>query len=258
MTSRTSPPTERVLAVLGVLAAHPTKAFGLSELARRADVSKPTCLGIVASLAEHGYLLRDADAAYRLGPAFVPVGRAARRSLRAAPVGGAGLAALSRRFGVPASVSMVVGGRVTVLDVAGVAPGMRPGDGFAASDGALMYRVWDPEFAGADPLIAQVRADGYLVELRTAAGAQLQRALSAGGEMGAGLLAGVVAALAARVLPADAGEGPFGVTVLSAPVFDGAGRQVMVASLHLDGDFTRSELRERAEGLVRMCRRIGP
>lgn len=257
MTSRTSPPTERVLAVLGVLAAQPTRSFGLSELARRADVSKPTCLGIVTVLAEQGFLLRDADAAYRLGPAFVPVGRAARRSLRAAPVGGAGLAALSRRFVVPASVSMEVGGRVTVLDVAGVAPGMRPGDGFAAADGALMYRLWDREFASTDPLIAQVRADGYLVELRTAAGAQLRRALSAGDAVGPGLLAEVVAALSARVLPADAGEGPFSVSVLSAPVFDGAGRQVMVASLHLDGEFARSELRQRGEELVRVCRRIG-
>ena len=256
-TTRTSPPTERALAVLGVLTAHPTRTFGLSELARRADVSKPTCLGIVTTLTERGYLLRDADAGYRLGPALVPVGRAARRSLRSAPVGGAALAALSRRFGVPASVSAVLAGRVTVLDVVGVAPGMRPGDSFPAAAGSLMYRLWDPEFVSADPLVAQCRADGYVVELRTDAGERLHRALAAGDGIAPGVLGEVVEALAARALRPGTDHGPHAVSVLSAPVFDGAGRQAMVASLHLDGEFTRGELRERGEDLARACRRIG-
>ncbi|BBZ64585.1 hypothetical protein MINS_00140 [Mycolicibacterium insubricum] len=34
-TRRSSPPTERVVAVLEFLAAHPNDRFGLSELARR-------------------------------------------------------------------------------------------------------------------------------------------------------------------------------------------------------------------------------
>ena len=53
---RTSPPTERVVAILDFLAQHPHDRFGLSELARRLDLSKPTCLGIVTTLTEAGYL----------------------------------------------------------------------------------------------------------------------------------------------------------------------------------------------------------
>ena len=63
---RTSPPTQRVVAVLDFLAQHPHDRFGLSELARRLDLSKPTCLGIVSTLTEFGYLVRDAqDKTYR-------------------------------------------------------------------------------------------------------------------------------------------------------------------------------------------------
>ena len=72
-TGRASPPTDRVVAVLDFLAAHPADRFGLSDLARRVGLSKPTCLGIVTSLAEAGYLVRDpADKSYRL--AFTGVG----------------------------------------------------------------------------------------------------------------------------------------------------------------------------------------
>ena len=56
---RTSPPTERVVAVLDFLAQHPHDRFGLSELARQLGLSKPTCLGVVSTLTDSGYLVRD-------------------------------------------------------------------------------------------------------------------------------------------------------------------------------------------------------
>ncbi|BDH59109.1 hypothetical protein MTP03_40480 [Tsukamurella sp. PLM1] len=121
--SRTSPPTERVVAVLEFLSRHERERFGISELARRVGLSKPTCLGIAATLVESGYLIRDdRDKTYRLGPALIPLGRAARTSLRADPAGGDILAGLWEAFGHPVSLSGVVGDRVTVLDVA-VDPG---------------------------------------------------------------------------------------------------------------------------------------
>ena len=45
--------------VLDFLAGRPEERFGVSELARRLELSKPTCLGIVTSLAGAGYLVRD-------------------------------------------------------------------------------------------------------------------------------------------------------------------------------------------------------
>ena len=59
MSGRASPPTQRVVDVLDFLARHPHDRFGVSDLARRVGQSKPTCLGIVTTLAESGYLVRD-------------------------------------------------------------------------------------------------------------------------------------------------------------------------------------------------------
>ena len=51
---RGSPPTERVVRILDFLADRADQRFGLSELARRLDLSKPTCLGIVTVLCDGG------------------------------------------------------------------------------------------------------------------------------------------------------------------------------------------------------------
>ena len=58
---RASPPTGRVVAVLDFLARHPHDRFGVSELARRLGLSKPTCLGIVTTLTDSDYLVRDSE-----------------------------------------------------------------------------------------------------------------------------------------------------------------------------------------------------
>ena len=60
LSGRASPPTDRVVRILDFLAGRPDERFGVSELARRLGLSKPTCLGIVTSLADAGYLVRDA------------------------------------------------------------------------------------------------------------------------------------------------------------------------------------------------------
>ena len=96
---RTSPPTQRVVAILDFLAKHPHDRFGLSELARRLGLSKPTCLGIVTTLAESGYLVRDgADKTYRLGPSLITLGHIAQESLRVNPAARAELSLLSSTF----------------------------------------------------------------------------------------------------------------------------------------------------------------
>src|ERR1700754_2565215 len=83
---RASPPTKRVVAVLDFLAGHPHDRFGVSELARRLGLSKPTCLGIVTALTESDYLVRDSqDKTYRLGPALIALGHSAQESLRVGP-----------------------------------------------------------------------------------------------------------------------------------------------------------------------------
>ncbi|KXO90070.1 ArsR family transcriptional regulator [Tsukamurella pulmonis] len=280
---RTSPPTARVVAVLEFLSRHERERFGISELARRVGLSKPTCLGIVATLVESGYLLRDdRDKTYRLGPALIPLGRAARTSLREDPAGGDILAGLWEAFGHPASLSGVVGDRVTVLDVA-VDPHrpamVKVGDGYPFTPPiGLMYVLWDRTGrlerwlardrvrADGDRLarvIETCRADGYLVELLTPAGQQLHR-LMAGvpGDIPAELravLGEVVAGIGDRVhLRGDAAEPgeSQNVSVISAPVFDGDGAQAMVASLYVSAELTEREIAERATSLIAAADRI--
>ncbi|CAM3860019.1 IclR family transcriptional regulator [Tsukamurella ocularis] len=280
---RTSPPTARVVAVLDFLSRHERERFGVSELARRVGLSKPTCLGIAATLVESGYLIRDdRDKTYRLGPALIPLGRAARTSLRADPAGGDVLAGLWEAYGHPVSLSGVVGDRVTVLDVA-VDPGrpamVKVGDSYPFTPPiGLMYVLWDRTGrlerwlardrvrADGDRLarvIETCRADGYLVELLTPAGQQLYR-LMAGvpGDIPAelrALLGEVVAGIGDRVHlrgDGDSAGSPQNVSVISAPVYDGDGAQAMVASLYVSAELDEPGIAERAAALIAAADRI--
>ena len=104
-------------------------------------------------------------------------------------------------------------------------------------------------------MIARCRADGYLVERLTPAGRRLY-ALMAGmsaelpDELRA-LLGELVSDIGERVYLRDEnGAGPFDISVISAPVFDHYGRQVMVASMHVGTTLTDDEISERADAVV--------
>src|SRR6478672_8148688 len=80
---RTSPPTERVVAVLDFLAHHPHDRFGLSELARRLDLSKPACLGIGTAHAAADSQVRDGrHKTYRVAPAMISLVHTAQECMR--------------------------------------------------------------------------------------------------------------------------------------------------------------------------------
>src|SRR5579862_8109533 len=75
--------------VLHHLAAHPTRAFTVAELARAARLPRATCTSLLLGLADQGFVRRDPELRYRLGPACIVVGDAARAAtpaLRAAAV----------------------------------------------------------------------------------------------------------------------------------------------------------------------------
>lgn len=75
---RRSNTTARAMAVLEFLAAHPSEAFGLSELARELDVNKATLLSIVTTLLDGGWLLQHPTRrSYTLGPTLIGTGAAA-------------------------------------------------------------------------------------------------------------------------------------------------------------------------------------
>lgn len=274
---RASPPTDRVVRVLDFLAAHPRDRFGLSELARRVGLSKPTCLGIVTSLAEAGYLVRDpVDKTYRLGPSLITLGHRAQEALRVSPAAREQLRRLSARFRATVALSGVVGDRITVLDLVappGAHPGVEVGQSYPfAPPVGLMFVLWDDEaerdWLAREPtiplrtnsarlkrVIARCRADGYLVERLTPAGRRLY-ALMAGmstdlpDELRA-LLGELVSDIGERVyLPGERAEERHDISVISAPVYDHYQRQVMVASMHIGTSLTDPEITERAQAVV--------
>jgi DNA-binding IclR family transcriptional regulator len=269
--------------VLDYLAGHPTKRFGVSDLARRIGLSKPTCLGILTSLADAGYLVRDtADKTYRLGPSLITLGHKAQESMRVSPAAREELRRLSARFGVTAALSGIIDDRITLLDLvapAGARPGVEVGQSYPfAPPVGLMFVLWDEEaernWLAKEPtiplrthsdrlnrVIARCRDDGYLVERMTPGGRRLY-SLMAGmssnlpDELRA-LLGELVSDIGERVYLRDEHQ-PEGkrrparcdISVISAPVYDHYQRQAMVASMHIGKALTDNEIVERARALV--------
>ncbi|WP_102141594.1 IclR family transcriptional regulator [Mycobacterium hubeiense] len=278
--SRASPPTARVVTILDFLARHPHEQFGLSELARRVDLSKPTCLGIVTTLTDAGYLVRDArDKTYRLGPALIALGHTAQESMRVSPAAREELHRLSTTFSTTAALSAVVDDRITLLEVVAppeVKPAVRVGQSYPfAPPVGLMFVLWDDralhdwlskeptiplrtDSERLDRVIAACRADGYLVERLTPGGRRLY-SLMAGmssnlpDELRA-LLGELVSDIGERVYLRDengsGGRRRQDISVISAPVYDLYQRQVMVASMHIGKALTDNETADRARALV--------
>lgn len=280
---RASPPTERVVAVLDFLSQHPHDRFGLSELARRVGLSKPTCLGIITTLTDAGYLVREAgDKTYRLGPALISLGHIAQESMRVSPAARSELRTLSATYDSTAALAAVVDDRITVLELVGppgTDVGVRIGQSYPfAPPVGLMFVLWDDEALRAwlaktptiplrtessrlDLVVAECRSAGYLVERLTPSGRRLY-----------GLMAGMSSTLPdelqalLRELISDIGERVYlpgdrkpdgqrrsahsDVSVISAPVYDHHQRQVMVVSLHVGRALTDTEIAQRARGVV--------
>lgn len=279
---RASPPTARVVAVLQFLARHPHDRFGLSELARRVELSKPTCLGILTTLTEAGYLVRDAgetgrDKTYRLGPALITLGHIAQESLRVSPSARDELRRLCETYGATAALSGVIDDRITLLELvapAGTPATVRVGQSYPfAPPVGLMFVLWD-ERAARDwltkeptiPLrtdtdrfervLTECRSSGYLVERLTPGGRRLY-ALMAGmsatlpDELRA-LLGELVSDIGERVYlrGEDGPDTRHDVSVIAAPVYDHHQRQVMVVSLQIGHALTDDEIDTRAAGLL--------
>jgi DNA-binding IclR family transcriptional regulator len=73
-----SQPTARALAILDLLMANPTQAFGLTEMTRRLNLNKATCHAILTTMSNYGFLVQHPQTkAYRLGPSIIAAGNAA-------------------------------------------------------------------------------------------------------------------------------------------------------------------------------------
>lgn len=276
--TRSSPPTQRVVAILDFMAEHPHDRFGLSELARHVGLAKPTCLGIVTTLTESGYLVRDSrDKTYRLGPSLIALGHIAQESMRVSPAAREELRRLSGTFSTTAALAAVVDDRITLLELVGppgADVGVRVGQSYPfAPPVGLMFVLWDDDAlrdwlsrAPTIPLrtdtqrlhrvIAECRTAGYLVERLTPGGRRLY-ALMAGmssklpDELRA-LLGELISDIGERVYLRSEAEARqrHDISVISAPVYDHHRRQIMVVSLQIGRAMTDSEIARHAKGLT--------
>ena len=276
--ARSSPPTQRVVAILDFMAEHPHDRFGLSELARHVGLAKPTCLGIVTTLTESGYLVRDSrDKTYRLGPSLIALGHIAQESMRVNPAAREELSRLSGAFNTTAALAAVVDDRITLLELVGppgADVGVRVGQSYPfAPPVGLMFVLWDDDALRdwlsraptiplrtdtqrLDRVIAECRTAGYLVERLTPGGRRLY-ALMAGmsstlpDELRA-LLGEVISDIGERVYLRSEAEARqrHDISVISAPVYDHHRRQIMVVSLQIGRAMTDSEIARHAKGLT--------
>jgi DNA-binding IclR family transcriptional regulator len=270
---RTSPPTARVVRLLNFMVAHQGSRYGLAELSRRCEVSKPTCLGIVTELVAAGYLTREEKGkTYGLGPALISAGRAAQRDLAAGPMVRAYLEELSERFRTICSASAVVGDKIAVVEIV-APPGVRApaqvGQTYPfAPPVGLMYLLWEPDeevdrWLRREPVLpvdldrdhlrkvaADCRASGYLVEGMTPESMRLHTMMAGAAthDLPADvryLLGEMVSNLGERMYFGeslrDSAE-THRVSLIAAPTFDADARTSMLLNMYVDREIANSEI----------------
>ena len=74
----TSPPTERVVAIVRLLGSQPARTFSLAEITRELGISRATGHAILTTLVAHRWVVRDiASAAYCWGPGIASLAKPA-------------------------------------------------------------------------------------------------------------------------------------------------------------------------------------
>jgi DNA-binding IclR family transcriptional regulator len=133
--ARSSPQTERLISIVDLLAADPGRGRGLAELARHLGVDKATCLPMIQELVRAGWLVRHPTRKdYRLGPALVPVGRAAASTVDVVDAARPRLAGLADALGAAAGAVIPSGEELVLAELLQPAAGRR---------GALGLRLGD-------------------------------------------------------------------------------------------------------------------
>jgi DNA-binding IclR family transcriptional regulator len=109
MAVRPSPAVVRAARLLRVIAAEPRTDFTLSELARRLGLSRASCHPLLLGLVGEGLVVRkNPQATYRLGPALLALGEAARSSIDVIDIADTELVRLRNQFGACAMAGSVV------------------------------------------------------------------------------------------------------------------------------------------------------
>lgn len=109
----------RGIEIIDILAANPSRAMTMSEIARQADINVASCHAVLTVLVERGYLRRDGKA-YGLGPALFAAGQAALTGHPLLAHAEAAARGLLADLAVPVTITAQVGGEIVgVLSLGG-------------------------------------------------------------------------------------------------------------------------------------------
>ncbi|MBA3521217.1 MAG: helix-turn-helix domain-containing protein, partial [Gemmatimonadales bacterium] len=91
--------------------------WGLADLSRHLDLSKPTVFRLLSALERDGFVARrEPTGAYRLGPTAIELGARAQRANGMASAARPELEALTRATGETSSVEILAGRETLILD----------------------------------------------------------------------------------------------------------------------------------------------
>jgi DNA-binding IclR family transcriptional regulator len=111
----TSNPTRRVTAILDLLTTY-ENGFTLTEIARRLELSKSTCLAILTELTASSYLSHDKSTRhYRLGPALLASSETLSKLLPGIPAIRTALADLSEELGLVCGANLLAGDELVAI-----------------------------------------------------------------------------------------------------------------------------------------------
>lgn len=105
----------RSIDVIDFLAAFPGQGFTLSEIAKATKVNIASCHAVLAALVDRGYLVREGQRHYRLGPALVAIGEAALVSQPLIARARDEAAELARKLGVSTLITSVIGDEIVCV-----------------------------------------------------------------------------------------------------------------------------------------------
>jgi DNA-binding IclR family transcriptional regulator len=274
---RPSPQTDRVVAIIELLASRPTQPLSLAAVTRHLGVNKSTCYSMLTALTQAGWLLRDPfRKTYRLGPALAAVSRVASAGFPALDFARSAIETLSRETGANCAALSVADDHVTVVeqvrDLRAMGPGLaisapiplRPPLGtvvvaWSAPEAVERWLARAPE-AVHDRLrraLAVTRDRGYTVELVARPPTQLREAVVGVGEPGV-RVSQLLAELADELVERDDFLGvdlepdrSYLVGTVNAPVFDPEGNVTLVLALNGFGaPLTGREVEALAHRLV--------
>lgn len=176
-----SPPTDRVVAVVGLLAAQ-SQPSSIASIASRLELNRATVTSILLALEQAGWAVRRADRGYTLGPGLIGVADTVRRLWPLSTESTHVIEQLAERAGCGAGLALVGPAELSFLTLvrgrgripAGVGVGVRlpliapVGATVVAHRDAPAQQAWLESAHGVgrdvlDDVLAQVRSNGVVV-----------------------------------------------------------------------------------------------